>query len=68
MNLYPREGWTHDGMYPLRHFVRLCYLDESMSYSYKYENRAVSQWFLKTMYGSPTENIDEFVAQFPSDE
>ncbi len=31
-----RQGFTHDGAYALRHFVRLAYMDESLAYTYKY--------------------------------
>ena len=68
MSLYPREGWTHDGMHPLRHFVRLCYLDENMSYAYKYEVKEMSEWFLRTMYGSPSRSVEQFMALFPAED
>jgi long-chain-fatty-acyl-CoA reductase len=39
-----RQGFTHDGCYPLRHFVRLAYLDETLEYVYKYGNPSVAQY------------------------
>lgn len=39
-----RQGFTHDGAYPLQHFVRLAYLDETLEYVYKYGNPTVEQY------------------------
>lgn len=65
MSMYPREGWTHDGMYPLNYFVRLCYLDEKMGFEYKYEDKEGALMFLSNMYGNPKTKFDEFIHQFP---
>jgi long-chain-fatty-acyl-CoA reductase len=65
MSMYPREGWTHDGMYPLQYLVRLCYLDENMGWEYKYEEKEGALAFLYNMYGKPSENYEEFIRQFP---
>lgn len=65
MVAYPREGWTHDGMYPLHYFVRLCYLDENMGEEYKYEDHEGACSFLSNMYGNPQTKLDEFEKLFP---
>jgi long-chain-fatty-acyl-CoA reductase len=39
-----RQGFTHDGAYPLQHFVRLAYLDETLEYIYKYGNPTVEHY------------------------
>lgn len=39
-----RQGFTHDGAYPLQQFVRLAYLDETLEYVYKYGNPSVEQY------------------------
>ena len=31
-----RQGFTHDGLYALQHFVRLAYIDKEMTYTFKY--------------------------------
>lgn len=31
-----RQGFTHDGGYPLQHFVRLAHIDAPLDYTYKY--------------------------------
>ena len=68
MVMYPREGWTHDGMYPLQHFVRMCYLDENMSWEYKYQDKESAISFLDNMYGHPQEDYERFLKLFPVDE
>jgi long-chain-fatty-acyl-CoA reductase len=65
MSMYPREGWTHDGMYPLHYFIRMCCLDANMAEEYRYENAEGAKMFLKNMYGNPDENLHEFIEQFP---
>lgn len=34
--MHPRQGFTHDGSYPLQKFVRLAYIDREIGYTYKY--------------------------------
>jgi long-chain-fatty-acyl-CoA reductase len=68
MVMYPREGWTHDGMYPLNYFVRLCYLDQNMAWEYKYQDRDGAIAFLDNMYGKPVEDYDKFLHLFPVDD
>ena len=65
MSLYPREGFTHDALYALQYFVRLCYLDENMSYEYRYDEPEGAYWFLGESYGCPAEGWEEFVSLFP---
>jgi long-chain-fatty-acyl-CoA reductase len=33
---HPRQGFTHDGSYPVQQFVRLAYIDRELGYTYKY--------------------------------
>jgi long-chain-fatty-acyl-CoA reductase len=65
-SLYPGDGWTHDGMHPLRHFVRLCYIDSS-SEEYKYESIADNGMFdeLSMLFGVKSqEDIAEIMEYF----
>ena len=48
-----RQGFTHDGTYPLQYFVRLAYLDESLEYVYKYGNPTVEQYEVRLFGAEP---------------
>ncbi|RCX11149.1 long-chain-fatty-acyl-CoA reductase [Anaerobacterium chartisolvens] len=64
MSFYPREGWSHDAMYPLHYFVRLCYIDCDSKYEYKYDTDEESVLlYVSQMFGHP-DNLDEVLEQF----
>lgn len=51
-----RQGFTHDGAWPIQQFVRLAYLDESMDYIYKYGNPDVSR-YEASLFGARREEL-----------
>jgi len=66
MTFYPREGWTHDGLYPLHYFVRLCYMDATSEYEYKYDPEEEDALrYLSNMYGRvPMEELVDLLGYF----
>ena len=39
-----RQGFTHDGSWPIQQFVRLSYLDETLDFVYKYGDVDMSRY------------------------
>jgi long-chain-fatty-acyl-CoA reductase len=49
---HPRQGFTHDGGYPLQQFVRLAHVDAPMDYVYKYGPPTALHALERTILGS----------------
>jgi long-chain-fatty-acyl-CoA reductase len=39
-----RQGFSHDGTYPLQQFVRMAYIDSGLEYTYKYGNYTLDDY------------------------
>lgn len=51
MTAHFRQGFTHDGSYPLQQFVRMAYIDEGLEYVYKYGDYSVED-YERIMFGA----------------
>jgi long-chain-fatty-acyl-CoA reductase len=49
---HPRQGFTHDGMYPLAQFVRLAYVDRPLDFAYKYAPPAELEQLERVLVGA----------------
>lgn len=49
---HPRQGFTHDGAYPLQQFVRLAYLDVELAFVHKYGSVHTVEAFEQVLFGA----------------
>jgi long-chain-fatty-acyl-CoA reductase len=52
-----RQGFTHDGQWPLQQFVRLAYLDETLSYVYKYGSTDMGRYEMRLFGNGELEQV-----------
>lgn len=67
MAFYPRDGWTHDAMYPLQYFVRLCFIDATSEQEYKYDpldDELAWDSFSKMFGGVPYDELEEIATYY----